>query len=253
MDTVVRNAARSATTPADGWSDDLRWYAAAMHQMRLLTPRLDEYRPLALLANALAGLRNPTQAQRQRLQQVRAALAPILMAWSDPRSLGYQAQVHATHLVDPATWPKHQDQTVLWHECAHGNWFFLPWHRAYLLEFEAVARAHVKALAGPHETWALPYWNSSDYRSVPDAANLPQPLVDATLPDGVDVAGLDPEPDGARPNPLHEPSRDGPLPLAGDPSSLDWPDASPALLREHYANAQDSNRVSFGGGYLEDL
>ena len=28
---------------ADGWHEDLIWYAAAIHQMRLLTPRLDEF------------------------------------------------------------------------------------------------------------------------------------------------------------------------------------------------------------------
>ncbi len=34
---------------------------------------------------------------------------------------------------------------------------------------------------------------------------------------------------------------------------VDWPDASLALQRAHFANAEDDNLVSFGGGYLEDL
>jgi tyrosinase len=38
--------------------------------------------------------------------------------------------------------------------CPHGNWFFLPWHRAYLSDFEEICRE----LAGD-ETFALPYWN----------------------------------------------------------------------------------------------
>ncbi len=54
--TVIRKAAWSPAMPEDGWSEDLRWYAAAVHQMKLLTPGLDQYRPLALRANFLAGL-----------------------------------------------------------------------------------------------------------------------------------------------------------------------------------------------------
>ena len=57
----------------------------------------------------------------------------------------------------------------------------------------------------------------------------------------------------ARLNPLHEPSRVGPEPPPAPPSFEDWPDASAALLRRHYANAEGSNLVSFAGGYLEDL
>lgn len=253
MTAVTRRALWSAEAPADGWSEDIRWYAAAIHQMKLLTPGLDEYRPLALRANLLAALRRRTPAEDRELREILRALPPLIRRWSDPRSLGYQAQVHATYMLDPATWPSHLGTPVLWHECAHGNWFFLPWHRAYLLEFEAVARAHIEALGGPHDTWALPYWNSSDYLTLPEAATLPPALRDATLPEELDLPGVDADPDGVRVNPLHEPSRLGPEALTGPPSFDDWPDASQALLRRHFANAEDSNRVSFGGGYLEDL
>jgi tyrosinase len=239
--------------PEDGWSEDLRWYAAAVHQMKLLTPGLDQYRPLALRANFLAGLQNPTAAQNQELGQILDALPSLIEQWGDPRSLGYQAQVHATYMLDPTAWPSHLGTQALWHECAHGNWFFLPWHRGYLLEYEAIARAHIEALQGPHETWALPYWNSSDYLTDPNAATLPLALRDAVLPADVDIPGVDAGPEGQRPNPLHEPSRRGPRPLQGPPSFVDWPDASLALQRAHFANAEDDNLVSFGGGYLEDL
>jgi len=252
MVVATRKAAWSAAVRADGWSDDVRWYAAAMHQMKLLTPGLDAYRPLAIRLNDLVGIRPSTAALRAQIGQLLGQVAPIIEKWVDPRSLGYQAQVHATYMLDPASWPRFRERTVLWHECAHGNWFFLPWHRAYLLEFEAVARAHIEALDGPHETWALPYWNSSDYRSLPEAATLPRALQDPNLPDDLDIPGIvGGEVD--RPNPLYEPSREGPQLLTGDPSFRDWPDASLALLREHYANAEDSNSVSFSGGYLEDL
>jgi tyrosinase len=47
--------------------------------------------------------------------------------------------------------------------CPHGNWFFLPWHRAYLFYFE---QACASVLNKP--TFALPYWNWSKFPSIPD-------------------------------------------------------------------------------------
>lgn len=251
MNVVTRKAAWSSAVPANGWSEDLRWYAAAIHQMKLLTPALDAYRPLAAQIAPLLRLQNPTAVEARERDRILTALASIIREWGDPRSLGYQAQVHATYMWPRSSWPVFRGQRALWHECAHGNWFFLPWHRAYLIEFEAVARAHIKDLGGPHDSWALPYWNSSDYLTTPEAATLPRALRDPLLPAGVDVAGVDGAA-GQRPNPLHEPSRTGPAMLAAPPSIADWPDASAALLRKHYANAEDSNLVSFAGGYLED-
>src|SRR5262245_36398145 len=40
---------------------------------------------------------------------------------SDPRNWTRQAQIHFDH-------------------CPHGNWYFLPWHRAYLFLFEQICR-----------------------------------------------------------------------------------------------------------------
>lgn len=57
------------------------------------------------------------------------------------------------NLSDPKGWRGqaniHQDF------CPHGNWFFLPWHRAYLYYFEEICR---EAL-GAGSTFALPYWD----------------------------------------------------------------------------------------------
>ena len=44
----------------------------------------------------------------------------------------------------------------------HGNWFFLPWHRAYLLYFEQIRRE----LTG-EASFALPYWNWTCQRQIP--------------------------------------------------------------------------------------
>jgi tyrosinase len=250
--TVVREAAWSAAAQqAQGWTDSFVWYAVAIREMKALTPGLDDFRPLALEANRLRAKRNPTQADQQRYTQLLNAMLPIIDSWNDPRSLGYQSQVHDSFLP-PGFWPKFNGSDVLWNECAHANWFFLPWHRAYLVEFESIARAHVVRLGGPAD-WALPYWNSSDYRKLPDAASLPLALQDPQLPAGLELATADGQPDPDRTNPLFEPSRTGPPPLSQPPSADDWPDATAALKRHHFANAQDQQQISFGGGYVEDL
>lgn len=46
--------------------------------------------------------------------------------------------------------------------CPHGNWFFLPWHRAYLFYFERICRE----LTGD-ESFALPYWNWTERPTLP--------------------------------------------------------------------------------------
>src|SRR5690242_6609430 len=45
-----------------------------------------------------------------------------------------------------------------WDQCQHRSWYFLPWHRGYLIALEAQIRAAVIAGGGP-SSWSLPYWN----------------------------------------------------------------------------------------------
>jgi tyrosinase len=80
-----------------------------------------------------------------------------------------------------------------WAQCQHGSWYFLPWHRGYLLAFEANIRAAVVELGGPAD-WALPYWN---YFKANQAA-LPPAFASADWPDS------------AGDNPLFVPARYGP-------------------------------------------
>ncbi|WP_176445343.1 tyrosinase family protein [Blastococcus mobilis] len=221
---------------AGGWDDDLVWYAAGMHRMRALTPGLDDFfEHLRTLLTGVGTSSDPV-----------GDMIAIARQWEDPMSLGYQSQVHGT-FAPKAAWPS----TALWQECAHNHWFFLPWHRAYLLEFEAVVREHIRQLDGPADDWALPYWNYSDHAADPRRLGLPVPLRGDTLPDGVEVPGVEPLADGSFPNPLFIPVRLGPdEPAPGD--SVAWASATRALLRPHYANQQDTARVSFGGGVIED-
>jgi tyrosinase len=62
---------------------------------------------------------------------------------SDGRNWTKQAEIHNNH-------------------CVHGNWWFLPWHRAYLFYFEAICRK----LTGNND-FALPYWNWTTSPSIP--------------------------------------------------------------------------------------
>jgi tyrosinase len=58
--------------------------------------------------------------------------------------------------------------------CPHGNWFFVPWHRAYILYFEEICQE-----LSENPDFALPYWNWTDTRSIPAPFWQP-PLLDTT-------------------------------------------------------------------------
>jgi tyrosinase len=85
----------------------------------------------------------------------------------------------AIHGIVPEWWtyfgwkvsspPRQSDQDKFWAQCQHQSWYFLPWHRGYVLAFEAMIRAAVVSLGGP-ESWALPYWNYNN----PNETSLPQ-------------------------------------------------------------------------------
>jgi tyrosinase len=49
-------------------------------------------------------------------------------------------------------------------KCPHGNWYFLPWHRAYLLMYERMIRS-----ATGNSDFAMPYWDWAANRTVPQA------------------------------------------------------------------------------------
>jgi tyrosinase len=97
----------------------------------------------------------------------------------------------AIHGIDPALWtqlgylsktdkmPSSADQKKFWKQCQHGSWYFLPWHRGYLLAFEANVRAAVVKAGGPKD-WALPYWNYFKANE----NKLPPAFASADWPDG---------------------------------------------------------------------
>ena len=96
------------------------------------------------------------------LEAYRKAVAKMrTLPATDKRSWEFQAQIHNNH-------------------CPHGNWFFLPWHRAYLLAFEHICRE----FSGKPD-FALPYWDWTGNPQLPaafatqDYNGQPNPLFDA--------------------------------------------------------------------------
>lgn len=102
------------------------------------------------------------------LWYARGVRAMKAKALADPTSWTFYAAIHGiwrelwdfygiTQPNEPS--PSAGDQATFWNQCQHGSWYFLPWHRGYVLALEANVRAEIQALCGPAESWALPYWN----------------------------------------------------------------------------------------------
>jgi tyrosinase len=83
------------------------------------------------------------------------------------------------YLSETDTPPSKSDMDTYWNQCQHGSWYFLPWHRGYLIAFEAIIRDAVVSKGGPAD-WALPYWNY--FKPGHDA--LPPAFGSADWPDG---------------------------------------------------------------------
>ncbi len=125
--------------------------------------------------------------------------------------------------------PSKSDIDTYWNQCQHGSWYFLPWHRGYLMAFEALIRDEVVNLNGPHN-WTLPYWNYFK----PGQAKMPKAF------------GSPDWPDGRGNNPLYEVHRYGPkndgeimVPL----SEVNMK----ALLEEDFVGVTSGGGTGFGG------
>ena len=121
---------------------------------------------------------------------------------ADPTSWRFFGAIHG---IDQGLWqqlgwlsgsdtlPAPQVQAIFWNQCQHGTWYFLPWHRGYLLSIEAIMRSWIVAQGGPAD-WALPYWNymNAGQNQLPAAFASPD------------------WPDGTGDNPLYTAERYGP-------------------------------------------
>ena len=119
---------------------------------------------------------------------------------NDPTSWRYQAAIHGyNRQQDPFarptdTLPSTAEQQQFWNQCQHSSWYFLPWHRGYLIYFERICLGHIIRLGGPRD-WALPYWNYSAPGSNPNQKLIPPAFRQQTV--------------GGQPNPLFVANRNG--------------------------------------------
>jgi tyrosinase len=87
------------------------------------------------------------------------------MRANDPDLAAYRRAVAAMKALpstDPRNWYRFAD--IHREHCPHSNWYFLPWHRAYLAALEGICRE----LSGKAD-FALPYWDWTVQRAVPPA------------------------------------------------------------------------------------
>ncbi|WP_323768839.1 tyrosinase family protein [Antarctobacter sp.] len=116
---------------------------------------------LTAAAALSAATRSPAQttykgAERTR-QDVNTLPAddPVLTQYADAI-----AQMRQLPASNPISWEA--QARIHLNFCPHGNWFFLPWHRAYLSQFEDI----IRDLSG-NADWAMPYWNWTRNPQVP--------------------------------------------------------------------------------------
>lgn len=107
---------------------------------------------------------------------------------NDPTGWRFYGAIHG---IDQGLWqqfgylssqeqmPSPPDINAYWNQCQHGSWYFLPWHRGYLIAVEAIVRDAVTKLGGPAD-WALPYWNYFK----PNQNRLPPAFASPDWPDG---------------------------------------------------------------------
>jgi len=119
------------------------------------------------LPSSLAALSFNTPGQLLRIRKDVNTLGP-----ADPDLLAYRNAVEvmkARPASDPTSWAF--QATIHNQFCPHQNWFFLPWHRAYILKFEEICRQ-----ASGVPSFNLPYW---DWTLNP---TIPQPFKDTSSP-----------------------------------------------------------------------
>lgn len=131
----------------------------------------------AVSALALALLTGGCESCIEKIQHrpVRRNIAHL--AANDPIVETYKAavtQMKALPSTNRLSW--HYQATIHNDHCPHGNWFFLPWHRAYLYYFERICRK-----LGGNNDFALPYWNWTQQPSIPSHFwGSGNPLLDTT-------------------------------------------------------------------------
>jgi tyrosinase len=136
-----------------------------------------------IFASRLPGLEALAQGQPPQRRALGSMLPndPILEAWREGVQL--LKDKRSDEKISWASFAAIHGNATAFNLCPHGNWYFLPWHRAYLLMYERA----VRQLTGAND-FALPYWDWTNDRQLPEA------FAQTTW--------------NGRPNPLFEPQRD---------------------------------------------
>ena len=196
MVTTTRHAAwRSG--PTNGWHDDVIWYAAAIHQMRALTPRLDDF--LQVYQDFQTGQLPGDQA--------------VAGAGGHRRAVGRSAQPRlpvpgARHVRRQARLARREPcgrsaRTTTGSSCPGTGptcWSSRP-------SSASTSSRSAAPPTGPCRTGTTPT-SLAD----PQRLTLPLPLQGDTLPADVTVPGVGARADGTFPNPLFNPTAPGPGP-----------------------------------------
>lgn len=102
------------------------------------------------------------------------------LAWNDPIVATYRDAVGMMKAMKDAeqySWARlatiHGTDPNTYHFCPHGNWYFLPWHRAYTAMYERIVRKLTK-----NDDFAMPFW---DWTANPV---MPEVFTQAKTPDG---------------------------------------------------------------------
>jgi tyrosinase len=157
------------------------------------------------IAANVTGLEALAQNPSPKLRRSLHAMAPddpILQTWRD----GVRLLKAANGDVSWASFAAIHGNDQNFNLCPHGNWYFLPWHRAYILTYERA----VRNLTGNND-FALPYWDWTLDRQMPPA------FVEATF--------------NGQPNPLFESQRDA-TPTDSLPDSTVGPDIISQILSQ---------------------
>jgi tyrosinase len=198
---VRRNAFRNG---GDFTNEDLRWYAKGVG--RMMGRALDDPASWWFFAAMHGEYVDPETPWYQAI---------------DPPAFPDWQFITAAPAVPTSPLPAQGVRDLFWNQCQHASWYFLPWHRGYLMALEAQLRADIVALGGPAD-WSLPYW---DYFGGPGGSEYAIP-----------PAFLEQQLDGQS-NPLYVAKRYGPdgdgtiyIPTAA------WEAANPAAPPPQYGS-----------------
>lgn len=102
------------------------------------------------------------------------------LAWNDPIVATYRDAVGIMKQKpanDKFNWVQlanfHGNISTGFRYCPHGDWYFLPWHRAYTAMYERIVRSLTK-----NQDFAMPYW---DWTASP---TMPEVFLPEKTPDG---------------------------------------------------------------------